>query len=360
MRRPVLIIILGALIVLGAFPVTPASAHSAAEIVAPARIARANPTLRRGSIGAPVKELQQRLNTWLPNAPKPRPAPLVVDGIFGAKTEAAVHTFQQAMKLEVDGIVGPKTWARLLARETAQAPVSSRPAPSTPAVEPTDCGTFEVCIHQHEQRILLIREDLIGKPYRVWLTDSMGQHQGHELLYAANPGSYLLLITGRGRGYGLRLEPGDYAIHLAAQNDATPPMVQPFRVLRTTPPEAACRGIAAPVNATVDIYTTIPVCYSMNKDITTMQRLSVALKDFAPGSPVKISVIDSGGQQRGRQRQVELIAGSSGSEVEVDACGCDFGIHYAPGDYTLIFEQAGGRRATVPFRILPRSASVDL
>jgi hypothetical protein len=36
-----------------------------------------------------------------------------VDGVFGANTEAAVRRFQQAHGLEVNGIVGPITWAPL-------------------------------------------------------------------------------------------------------------------------------------------------------------------------------------------------------------------------------------------------------
>lgn len=38
---------------------------------------------------------------------------LVADGIFGAKTEAAVRDFQKKNKLGVDGIVGPQTWTAL-------------------------------------------------------------------------------------------------------------------------------------------------------------------------------------------------------------------------------------------------------
>lgn len=36
------------------------------------------------------------------------------DGIFGAGTRAAVVSFQRAAGLTVFGIVGPKTWAKLV------------------------------------------------------------------------------------------------------------------------------------------------------------------------------------------------------------------------------------------------------
>jgi peptidoglycan hydrolase-like protein with peptidoglycan-binding domain len=40
--------------------------------------------------------------------------PDVVDGRFGASTQAAVEAFQAAHGLLVDGMVGPETWAALL------------------------------------------------------------------------------------------------------------------------------------------------------------------------------------------------------------------------------------------------------
>jgi len=63
-------------------------------------------TLRRGSKGSQVVILQQKLNKLGYNCG-------TADGIFGAKTEAAVKAFQKAKKLTVDGIVGAKTRAAL-------------------------------------------------------------------------------------------------------------------------------------------------------------------------------------------------------------------------------------------------------
>jgi peptidoglycan hydrolase-like protein with peptidoglycan-binding domain len=37
-----------------------------------------------------------------------------IDGIFGSETDAAVSGFQQALRIAVDGIVGPVTWRALV------------------------------------------------------------------------------------------------------------------------------------------------------------------------------------------------------------------------------------------------------
>ena len=68
-----------------------------------------NQLLRSGSSGPPVKELQTVLNT----IQHPVPA-LVIDGLFGPKTYAAVVAFQRRALLTPDGIVGPKTSAALV------------------------------------------------------------------------------------------------------------------------------------------------------------------------------------------------------------------------------------------------------
>ena len=65
--------------------------------------------LRQGSKGATVKALQRMLYAMgYDLGSKP------VDGSFGPKTLAAVKTYQQAQDLAADGIVGEKTWKKLL------------------------------------------------------------------------------------------------------------------------------------------------------------------------------------------------------------------------------------------------------
>jgi peptidoglycan hydrolase-like protein with peptidoglycan-binding domain len=66
----------------------------------------AHPTIKKGSTGAAVKLAQKRLvMRWYDPGP--------IDGLFGAKTEKAVKYYQGDRLLANDGIVGPKTWARL-------------------------------------------------------------------------------------------------------------------------------------------------------------------------------------------------------------------------------------------------------
>ena len=70
-----------------------------------------HPTIRRGSRGPAVEELQQRLN----NAPADEvPTLLEVDGRFGPLTRRAVVEFQAAHPpLARDGVVGAQTWAMI-------------------------------------------------------------------------------------------------------------------------------------------------------------------------------------------------------------------------------------------------------
>ena len=79
------------------------------------------PSLRMGSRGSAVMDLQTRLATA---GFSPGPA----DGIFGSRTDGAVRSFQRARGLKVDGVVGPVTWTALRGTATVPAP---GPAPGT-------------------------------------------------------------------------------------------------------------------------------------------------------------------------------------------------------------------------------------
>ncbi len=65
--------------------------------------------LRRGSRGQNVATMQTYLNSirskYYPQLPL-----LVVDGLFGARTEQAVRTYQSIVGLNVDGVIGQQTW----------------------------------------------------------------------------------------------------------------------------------------------------------------------------------------------------------------------------------------------------------
>ena len=79
------------------------------------------PTVYWGCTGDAVKTLQEKLNAKGFDSGN-------VDGIFGAKTYAAVTAFQKANSLGVDGIVGKLTWAKLYdATPVSVTPVTTQP-----------------------------------------------------------------------------------------------------------------------------------------------------------------------------------------------------------------------------------------
>ncbi len=69
------------------------------------------PTLKQGSTGPVVSNLQTVLNEGRGSfAPDSNPI-LAVDGIFGPQTESAVRGAQSAGGIGADGVVGLQTWA---------------------------------------------------------------------------------------------------------------------------------------------------------------------------------------------------------------------------------------------------------
>ena len=70
------------------------------------------PTLRKGSRGEAVKEMQTLLISKGYDLGK-----WGADGAFGKQTLAAVKAFQKNRGIKVDGIVGKYTWSWLLKEE---------------------------------------------------------------------------------------------------------------------------------------------------------------------------------------------------------------------------------------------------
>ena len=64
------------------------------------------PLVKEGDKNHPVETLQYLLRA--------HGDPVIVDGIFGVNTDAAVRTFQRSRNLSVDGLVGVHTWSALL------------------------------------------------------------------------------------------------------------------------------------------------------------------------------------------------------------------------------------------------------
>ena len=71
------------------------------------------PILSKGSKGAAVKALQRMLYC-LGYVNINGKSLIAIDGSFGSNTEAAVKRYQQKHLNSVDGIVGIKTWNKLL------------------------------------------------------------------------------------------------------------------------------------------------------------------------------------------------------------------------------------------------------
>ena len=69
-------------------------------------------TLRNGSTGNQVKNLQALLNLWTTQSGDYEP--IAVDGYFGDETENRLKVYQTLQGLYVDGVCGQITWADIL------------------------------------------------------------------------------------------------------------------------------------------------------------------------------------------------------------------------------------------------------
>lgn len=86
--------------------------------VVPTTTPSPKPTIQTGSEGEDVKLVQRFLGI-----PQSEPG----YGHFGPKTETAVREYQRRQGLTVDGVVGPRTWGRILSGLHGSASGASRP-----------------------------------------------------------------------------------------------------------------------------------------------------------------------------------------------------------------------------------------
>ena len=136
------------------------------------------PTLKNGSRGNSVKELQNMLN-------KANSSGLTVDGIFGSGTERAVRDFQSKNGLTVDGIVGSGTWNAL---EKAMNNSGTKNSQSTTSGTSVDYQKVSTATHQLQGSkecvlasiSMLIRRELYleGKGYSHITKSTVRQYNG--------------------------------------------------------------------------------------------------------------------------------------------------------------------------------------
>ncbi|MDR6990639.1 peptidoglycan-binding protein [Luteimonas sp. 3794] len=93
--------------------------------------ASATPTLERDDRGPAVADLQTRLAAA-------GFSPGTADGIFGARTESAVRSYQASRGIEVDGVVGPNTWAQLNGAPAVETPPAAEPVAPGEVAQVTD------------------------------------------------------------------------------------------------------------------------------------------------------------------------------------------------------------------------------
>ncbi|MGF1459868.1 MAG: peptidoglycan-binding protein [Leptolyngbyaceae cyanobacterium] len=115
--------------VAAALPLLPATIAIAAPATVQLAQLSTRPTLRLGSTGNAVSEIQAML-ILLGYLSEP------VDGRYQAPTEAAVKEFQADVGLSSDGIVGPATWEKLLPSPSTE--LTPPKVPDTPTAEAPD------------------------------------------------------------------------------------------------------------------------------------------------------------------------------------------------------------------------------
>ena len=110
--------------------------------------------LKYGSQGDEVKKLQEALNS--------QGYGLSADGIYGAKTQAAVRDYQSKNGLSVDGIAGVNTQGKLYAT-SGESQQQAAPAPATPTYETPKPSAYQPS-ETVQQAQALLQQQLSKRP----------------------------------------------------------------------------------------------------------------------------------------------------------------------------------------------------
>ena len=112
------------------------------------------PTLKRGSKGPYVVDMQTKLNRLGYDL-----GPCGIDGDFGKATEKAVKAFQGDHGLKVDGICGPATWAALDAAVAALTVPESSVTPYTVSIPGLDLTQAQKLVEAYPGAEIVKGED---------------------------------------------------------------------------------------------------------------------------------------------------------------------------------------------------------
>lgn len=110
--------------------------------------------LSYGSQGDEVRKLQEALNS--------QGYGLSVDGVYGAKTQAAVQDYQSKNGLSVDGIAGVNTQGKLYAT-SGESQQQAAPAPATPTYETPKPSAYQPS-ETVQQAQALLQQQLYQRP----------------------------------------------------------------------------------------------------------------------------------------------------------------------------------------------------
>lgn len=108
---------------------------------------------------------------------------------FGKPTQTAVQQFQRSLNLREDGIVGPQTWAHLIATPSTSAAIQPLTTPLTETIQLTRVGQYYQAVPQQTQALEWLQNQLnpetIAQFARIWRNQPLATHPSIRLVDAA-------------------------------------------------------------------------------------------------------------------------------------------------------------------------------